>query len=47
MSDTVRYYDSNAARFVEGTLRVDMSGLHARLLSHCAQNVDRILAQPR
>lgn len=34
MSRTVRYYDSNAARFVEDTLHVDMSALHTRFLSH-------------
>ncbi|MBP7442318.1 MAG: class I SAM-dependent methyltransferase, partial [Thauera sp.] len=34
MSRTVRHYDSNAARFVEDTLHVDMSALHARFLAH-------------
>lgn len=28
------YYDRNASRFVEGTLHVDMSALHARFLAH-------------
>ncbi|WP_068805707.1 DUF3427 domain-containing protein [Thauera phenolivorans] len=33
MPRTVRYYDSNAARFVEGTLHVDMSALQERFLA--------------
>lgn len=28
------YYNRSAARFVEGTLRVDMAALHARFLAH-------------
>lgn len=34
MSRTIRYYDSNAALFVEGTVGVDMSELHERFLGH-------------
>lgn len=34
MSRTLRYYDSNAARFVADTVHVDMADLHARFLAH-------------
>ena len=34
MSRTIRYYDCNAALFVEGTVGVDMSELHERFLAH-------------
>lgn len=34
MSRTIRYYDSNAAEFVQGTLAVDMSSLYQRFLAH-------------
>lgn len=34
MSPTVRYYDSHATHFVEGTLHVDMSSLRGRFLAH-------------
>ena len=34
MSRSIRYYDSHAAQFAEGTLGVDMSDLHRRFLAY-------------
>ncbi|MBK1681446.1 DUF3427 domain-containing protein [Rhodocyclus tenuis] len=34
MTDTIAYYERYAVRFVETTIEVDMSGLHARFLAH-------------
>jgi superfamily II DNA or RNA helicase/SAM-dependent methyltransferase/SOS-response transcriptional repressor LexA len=34
MPDTIAYYDRHAARYVDDTLAVDMSALHARFLAH-------------
>ncbi len=32
--DTIRFYNDSAVQFVQGTLNVDMSSLHARFLAH-------------
>ena len=34
MVRTTRYYNSNGAEFPEGTLGVDLSELHKRLVAH-------------
>ena len=35
MNQTVRYYDDNAAAFVDGTLNADMTALYALFQKHC------------
>ncbi len=38
MSRSIRYYDSHATQFAEGTLGVDMSDLHKRFLTYVPAN---------
>lgn len=38
MSRSIRYYDSHATQFAEGTLGVDMSDLHRRFLTYVPAN---------